>query len=122
MEAEVPHPGSDWLARDYQAALDHLRKPKRLNQGLLLVGTLALFLVVQNSGSGRALFILVSVLLFHEAGHYAGMRLFGYRDVRMFFIPFFGAAVSGKRGDVAAWKEGIVLLLGPVPGIVVGFV
>jgi hypothetical protein len=49
------------------------------------------------------------------------MRVFGYRDVKMFFIPFFGAAVSGKRGDVAAWKQGIVLLLGPVPGIALGF-
>ena len=49
------------------------------------------------------------------------MQLFGYRDVRMFFIPFFGAAVSGRRGAVAAWKEGVVLLLGPVPGIFAAF-
>ncbi len=28
---------------------------------------------------------LVGVLLFHELGHYAGMRIFGYRNVRMFF-------------------------------------
>jgi len=121
MGVEQPAAANDPLAREYQAALEHMRKPKRLNDGLILVGTLVLFLLVQQSGSGRALLILVSVLLFHESGHFVGMRFFGYRDVRMFFIPFFGAAVSGKRGDVAAWKEGIVLLLGPVPGIVVGF-
>src|SRR5262245_12391836 len=123
MEAEQPAGvGGDPLARDYQAGLAHLRKPKRIGQGLLLIGTLVLFLLVQKSNSGLALLILVSVLVFHEAGHYAGMRLFGYRDIRMFFIPFFGAAVAGKRGDVAAWKEGVVLLLGPVPGIVLGAV
>src|SRR5262245_14083305 len=32
------------------------------------------------------LVILIGVLLFHELGHYAGMRWFNYQDVRMFFI------------------------------------
>jgi hypothetical protein len=74
----------------------------------VLLVSLALFVLVrqQQSGSPRGLVILVGVLLFHELGHYAGMRLFGYRDVRMFFIPFFGAAVSGKRGGVARGKRG----------------
>jgi Zn-dependent protease len=124
VEAGRPELAADGLAhdRDYEAAIQHLRKPKRLSQGLLLIGTLALFVLVRQSDSTRALFILVSVLLFHEAGHYVGMRVFGYRDVKMFFIPFFGAAVSGKKSsaNVAAWKEGVVLLLGPVPGIVIG--
>jgi len=63
---------------------------------------------------------LVGVLLFHEAGHFVGMKWFGYRDVRMFFIPGFGAAVRGEKKDVPAWQEGIVLLLGPLPGLVLG--
>src|SRR5262245_2424702 len=36
-----------------------------------------------------AIAILVGVLLLHELGHLAGMRLFGYRDLRVLFIPFF---------------------------------
>ncbi|HZL91080.1 MAG TPA: hypothetical protein VFB96_22125 [Pirellulaceae bacterium] len=64
--------------------------------------------------------LLVAVLLFHESGHYLGMRLFNYQDVRMFFIPFFGAAVSGRTTSVEGYKEAIVLLLGPLPGIVLG--
>jgi hypothetical protein len=48
------------------------------------------------------------------------MWLFGFRDVRMFFIPFFGAAVQGRPYGVAAWKEALVSLLGPVPGVVLG--
>jgi Zn-dependent protease len=90
--------------------------------GVLLIATLALFILTQlrSEDSLQRIALLVSVLLFHELGHYAGMRLFGYRDVRMFFIPFFGAAVSGRREGVAAWKEAVVLLLGPLPGIALG--
>lgn len=64
---------------------------------------------------------LVGVLLFHELGHYVGMRIFGYRNVRMFFIPFFGAAVSGQRTDARSYQEAIVTLLGPLPGLCVAF-
>ena len=108
---------------EFTNAMNALRSRSRWSAALVLLVSFALFILVrqQQSGSTRGLVVLVGVLLFHELGHYAGMRLFGYRDVRMFFIPFFGAAVSGKRGDVAAWKEGIVLLLGPVPGIAVAF-
>src|SRR5262245_12447829 len=66
------------------------------------------------------LVLLIGVLLFHELGHYAGMRLFNYQDVRMFFIPLFGAAVAGRSRSVEGYKEAIVLLLGPLPGLVMG--
>jgi Zn-dependent protease len=65
---------------------------------------------------------LIGVLLIHEMGHLFGMRLFGYKNVQMFFIPFFGAAVSGEKRDVAAYKEAIVSLLGPAPGVIIGCV
>ena len=61
--------------------------------------------------------MIVVVLLVHEAGHFLGMRLFGYRNVQIFFIPFFGAAVSGENRNVPTYKKAIVSLLGPVPGI-----
>jgi Zn-dependent protease len=91
-------------------------------QGLvLLVITLIMFAA---TGFFRAtpteLALLVAVLLLHESGHYLGMRLFNYQDVKMFFIPFFGAAVSGRRASVEGYKEAIVLLLGPLPGIFLG--
>jgi Zn-dependent protease len=122
MEGASAQGQGDWLEREYQATLQRLRNPKRMGQGLLLIGSLVLFVLLRgHSSSVQSLVILVGVLFFHELGHFAGMRLFGYRDVRMFFIPFFGAAVSGRRGGVAAWKEGVVLLLGPLPGILVGF-
>lgn len=60
---------------------------------------------------------LVGVLFFHELGHYVGMRIFGYRNVRMFFIPLFGAAVSGQKTSAKSYQEAIVTLLGPLPGL-----
>ena len=60
------------------------------------------------------LLILILVLLVHEVGHYAGMRRFGYRNVQMFFIPLFGAAVSGHGIRASVTEHAAVLLLGPV--------
>lgn len=109
---------------EYEHAREAFLAPERPgNGGLLLVGTLALFVLsVSHEHTLRSLLVLVAVLFFHELGHWAGMRLFGFQDVRMFFVPFFGAAVSGRNRGAESWKEALVLLLGPVPGIIVGCV
>ncbi len=65
---------------------------------------------------------LIPVLLFHEAGHWVAMRIFKYRNLRMFFIPFFGAAVTGQNWNVPGWKKALVSLAGPMPGIFLGAV
>jgi Zn-dependent protease len=88
---------------------------------LLLAGTLVLFVL----GSGYTtpvvtLAITVGVLFFHEAGHALAMRALGYADVRVFFIPFLGAAATGDQAGVAAWRRGVVLLAGPLPGLLCG--
>ena len=64
--------------------------------------------------------LLIPVLFFHELGHYVAMRACGYRNVQMFFIPLFGAAVSGQNYSAPGWKKALVALAGPVPGIVLG--
>ncbi len=63
---------------------------------------------------------LTLVVFIHEAGHWGAMRLFGYRDTRIFFVPFFGGAATGVKDHAPAWQESIVLLAGPVPGIAIG--
>lgn len=60
---------------------------------------------------------LVPVILFHELGHVVAMRLCGYRDVSIFFIPFLGAAASGKEVNASQTKRAFVALMGPLPGI-----
>lgn len=64
--------------------------------------------------------VLVAVLLLHELGHLAAMRWAGYRDLKIFFIPFIGAMVSGREQQATAGQKMLVLLAGPVPGIVLG--
>jgi len=93
-----------------------------LQRWILLVGSFVLFLVLARMLDNPLewLLIVVAVIVLHEAGHYLGMLLFGYRDVRMFFIPLFGAAVSGRSGGAAGWKRAVVALLGPLPGLFIG--
>jgi Zn-dependent protease len=90
--------------------------------GLWLIASLVLFVVAQTSTTLTDVLVIVAVLTLHEGGHYLAMRAFGYRDLKVFFIPFFGAVASGNRAGVAAWKEAIVSLMGPLPGLALGCV
>jgi Zn-dependent protease len=72
--------------------------------------------------SWQSLAVLVPVLLFHELGHFVAMKLLGYRNLKMFFIPMFGAAVMGTSRGAPGWKKAMVSLAGPVPGLAVGVV
>lgn len=87
----------------------------------LLAVSLILFVTIRpENWSWELVLILLPVLFFHELGHYLAMRAFHYRNLKMFFIPFFGAAVSGQHFNVPGWKKVIVSLMGPVPGIFLG--
>ena len=105
------------------AELEKIRNKKGswLSGAVILGVSVALFL-----GAGAARWdwhfalLLIPILLFHELGHFVAMRIFKYRNLKMFFIPLLGAAVTGQNYNVAGWKKAIVSLAGPVPGIVVG--
>jgi Zn-dependent protease len=62
----------------------------------------------------------IPFLLFHELGHFVTMRLFGHRDATIRFVPFFGAATMTTTHFRKLSHEMIVLLAGPVPGILIG--
>jgi Zn-dependent protease len=88
--------------------------------GALILLTISLFLymgVAQTQQAWDGVLLLVGALAFHELGHFVAMRFFGYRNLRMFFVPFFGAAVTGRHYNVEGWKKAIVGLMGPLPGI-----
>lgn len=115
-------PPADMATSDEMTRLVRMQPRTGTPPALLLLGSLLLFLVTSGGASVTHLLVLAGVLAFHEAGHAVAMRAFGYSDVRVFFIPFFGAATSGRRNAGPAWRDGVVLLLGPVPGIVAGAV
>ena len=105
------------------AALEHLGQTRAspLRAVLVLAVSLLLFIILglfQNALQN--ILILVLVIFVHEMGHYLGMKGFGYRDVKMFFIPLFGGGVSGESFRVPEYQRAIVSLLGPVPGVMLG--
>jgi len=92
------------------------------NIAIFAVSLLIFFQLGLFSNGVQSVLNLVLVLLIHETGHMLGMKLFGYHNMQMLFIPFFGAAVSGESRNVATYKKAIVSLLGPLPGVIIGCV
>jgi Zn-dependent protease len=68
----------------------------------------------------RSIIYLIIVIGVHESGHALGMKWIGYTDIRLFFVPFFGAFVSGKHEKSTPFKKCLMILAGPIPGIIVG--
>jgi Zn-dependent protease len=87
----------------------------------ILVVTILLFAAIgsfRDPISGVA--VLVGVLLVHELGHFAAMKLFKYSDVQIFFIPMLGAAVTGSPTKHVQVNKPLVTLAGPLVGMLVG--
>lgn len=109
----------------YAEVLAHLKKQQeKSGWGMAIVILVVTGLLYVGLGAAqwdwKFVAILIPVLMFHEAGHLIAMWTFGYRNLKMFFIPFLGAAASGRNHNVAGWKKALVALAGPLPGIGLG--
>lgn len=84
--------------------------------------SLALFLVLGFFifRSFNMLLMITAIVIFHELGHFFAMKFFKYKDLGIFFIPLLGAYVSGTKRDVSQKESAIILLAGPLPGIILG--
>lgn len=65
---------------------------------------------------------VMAILYIHESGHYLAMKAFGYRNIQMFYIPFFGAAVSGRKDNATQVERALINLAGPAPSTLVAAV
>src|SRR4029079_2499165 len=65
--------------------------------------------------------ILLVVIGIHELGHYLAMRAFGYRNVHMLALPLIGGVTIGQEANPSASKRAWMSLMGPLPGIVIGW-
>lgn len=70
----------------------------------------------------RSVLFLVIIIFIHEMGHFVAMKLFGYKDVKMFFVPLLGAFVSGNVKEISLSKKAVMILAGPMPGIILGLI
>lgn len=68
------------------------------------------------------LVMITAIVMFHELGHFAAMKYFRYKDLGIFFIPLLGAYVQGTKRDVSQKESAIILLAGPLPGIILGII
>jgi Zn-dependent protease len=116
-----------WLASEVYAfnVADGYRpeaRPMRAKAQLFVISGVVSAVAIGLLFSWQLVPVLFAVLLVHELGHLTGMWLFGFRDRQMLFLPLLGAAAMGRKDDATAAQKLIVLLLGPVPGLVLGAV
>lgn len=124
--AAAPPPAPEPVAESedlvaLRAALRKAEQPSHIGlRTLLFLGTAGLFVYFMRDAGPLVIAVVVGVLVFHEAGHFVAMRVFGYENLKVFFIPFLGAAVSGRASKPGGWRAGVVSLAGPVPGLLLG--
>jgi Zn-dependent protease len=85
-----------------------------------LVSILLFLLISDQRLSWHDLVLLTAVILLHELGHILGMFIFRYKDLKILFVPMLGALASGTRDKAPVYQRVIILLLGPMPGIILG--
>ena len=95
----------------------------RTNAWLKSLTSLVLYLVIGYYifKSFNMLLLITGIVVFHEMGHFLAMKAFRYKDLGIFFIPLLGAYVSGTKREVSQRESAIILLAGPLPGILIGF-
>lgn len=119
--APLPTAGDEHAEVMTEMAALQMQKPSWGNALLILIVSALIFLGAGSAQWSWELALgMIPILLFHELGHFLAMRMFNYQNVRMFFIPFFGAAVTGRNYNIPGWKKAVVSLMGPVPGIALG--
>lgn len=96
----------------------------RANIWLKSIASIAAYLILGYYvfPSYKILLLITAIVLIHEMGHFIAMKIFGYKDLGMFFIPLLGAYVSGTKREVSQRESAIILLAGPLPGIIIGII
>jgi Zn-dependent protease len=88
---------------------------------LVLAATVIFFTMVFGRETPAATAaMLLALTALHEFGHWLAMKLFGYRGAGRFFVPFIGSVDRGHKLHATPWQQIIVILAGPVPGLLAG--
>ena len=72
--------------------------------------------------SYKMLLLITAIVIVHELGHFLAMKFYRYSELGIFFIPLLGAYVSGTKREVSQKQSAIILLAGPLPGIILGVI
>jgi Zn-dependent protease len=126
LEPDAPPANDDastaTLERAYQERSLAQRLAVSTPKGVLLLASAVAFAasMLFVTSSGKEVGVIVGILLIHELGHWIAMRAFGHHDALISFIPFLGAATMSKIPFEKRWQEIVMLLAGPLPGLVLG--
>jgi hypothetical protein len=85
--------------------------------GLAAATAIASFIAMSLLWNPLVALMIMGVIAIHEAGHAVAMRLIGYRDVHVFFVPLLGAMTIGNTSTATVRSQIAMLLAGPVPGL-----
>jgi len=122
LSADEAHASSEIEATRYVQLESVLARSLPRTHALLLLLTGALLFLAWFGATEPLLAVaLFGAVLIHELGHALAMKAMGYRDARIYFVPGLGGAAVGEKHDASIHQEGVVLLAGPLPGIVLGF-
>jgi Zn-dependent protease len=87
-------------------------------QGVSLLISIPAFLAVGTWLWGwQSACVIGAVIAIHEGGHWLAMKLAGFREVQVFFVPGFGGATVGEKYEASPLTHLFVYLAGPLPGL-----
>jgi len=95
-------------------------KAKDINKTIISIVLFVMAFLILGFEDYYFILMIVSVVFIHETGHFLMMKLFGYKNLQMTFIPFLGAYVNGKKDKEKQTHNWLIILAGPVPGIIIG--
>jgi hypothetical protein len=119
MDQPIPIPGEI----PAEIPKPELEEPKnKMNVWLKSLGSLALFLVVGYfffRHNWTWVMILTAVVVFHEMGHFFAMKIYKYQELGIFY-SINGRLCIRKKQEVSQKQSAVILLAGPLPGIILG--
>ena len=104
------------------AQTQRMPPPLSVQLGIFLVSALAFVVLAGNYWGWDFALPVLGVILFHEAGHWLTMRLLGYRNLQILMLPLVGGVTLGQAREEKATHRVLVSLMGPLPGIILGYV
>lgn len=96
------------------------KKKPDLNRTIISIGIFIVAFLAFGFDDLSYVLMIVSVVFIHELGHFLMMKGFGFGNLQMTFVPFLGAFVNGKKDKEKQVQNWLIILAGPVPGVVLG--
>lgn len=97
-------------------------KKHSINRSLMSLGLFIGVFYMFFNWDISSILVLTGVIIIHELGHFLAMRIFKYNDLGIFFVPLVGAFASGSKDTISQKQNIIILLAGPLPGIIIGLI